>query len=151
MSQEGNEPSIQLTQELIVMKTRQSMDQITKLNLWGNSLSDVSVLQKMPKLEVVALTVNHISTLKYFQNCNQLRELYLRRNQIQCNIKEIGYLTELKQLKILSLAENPISRNLPSYRLMVLKHLHTHLRTVDWGDCVQSNNAFAHSWFYSVV
>jgi len=49
------------------MKTRSSMEHITKLNLWGSNLSDVTVLQKCPRLEVVALTVNQITTLKYFQ------------------------------------------------------------------------------------
>jgi len=42
------------------------MDKIVKLNLWGNNLSDVSVLHKIPNLEVLALTVNQISTLKDF-------------------------------------------------------------------------------------
>ena len=55
-----------LTQEFIVMKTRQPLHQITKLNLWGNNLSDVSILRNLTQLEVLALTVNQITTLKDF-------------------------------------------------------------------------------------
>ena len=43
MSQEIGE-GIKLTEETIVMKTRQALEHITKLNLWGNNLNDVSVL-----------------------------------------------------------------------------------------------------------
>ena len=71
---ENNTPTklpggVALTQEFIVLKTRQAMDRIVKLNLWGNNLSEVSVLSKIPNLEVLALTVNQITTLKDFQGC----------------------------------------------------------------------------------
>ena len=49
-----------LTQEFLLMKTRQSLPQITKLNLWGNDLGDVSILKQLVNLEVLALTVNQI-------------------------------------------------------------------------------------------
>lgn len=124
---QDNSPSklpggVALTQEFIVLKTRQAMDRIVKLNLWGNNLTDVSVLSKIPNLEVLALTVNQITSLKDFQGCPQLKELYLRRNQIPGSLQELRYLSELTQLKVLNLAENPISTELPHYRLMVLKH-----------------------------
>ena len=61
---------IPLTQEFIVLKTRQAMEQIVKLNLWGNNLSDASIVQNIPRLEILALTVNQITTLKDFQNCS---------------------------------------------------------------------------------
>jgi Leucine-rich repeat (LRR) protein len=48
------------------MKTRQPLHQIQKLNLWGNDLNDVSVIKNLNNLEVLALTVNQISTLKDF-------------------------------------------------------------------------------------
>jgi cilla- and flagella-associated protein len=49
-----------------MMKTRQPLHQIQKLNLWGNDLNDVSVIKNLNNLEVLALTVNQISTLKDF-------------------------------------------------------------------------------------
>ena len=49
-----------------MLKTRQQMHQIQKLNLWGNDLNDVSIIKNLTNLEILALTVNQISTLKDF-------------------------------------------------------------------------------------
>jgi hypothetical protein len=40
------------------MKTRQPLHLISKLNLWGNNLEDVSILRNLQELEILALTVN---------------------------------------------------------------------------------------------
>ena len=117
----SNQQGMVLTQEFLLMKTRLSLHQISKLNLWGNDLGDVSILQQLVNLEVLALTVNQISSLKDFQFCTKLKELYLRRNNIPALVSEIGYLKNLKSLKVLNLAENPISSSLPGYRMLVIK------------------------------
>jgi len=84
-----------LTIELLHMKTKTNqIDKITKLNLWGNDLDDVSILHSMTSLEVLSLSVNHIRSLKDFQNCYNLRELHLRRNLIT-DLSEIRYLCNL--------------------------------------------------------
>ena len=57
-----------MTQEFIVMKTRQPLHLIQKLNLWGNDLHDVSILKNLSSLEVLALTVNQITTMKDLTN-----------------------------------------------------------------------------------
>ena len=77
------------------MKTRQSLNQIIKLNLWGNDLGDVSILSSLTNLEILALTVNQIGTLKDFGQCYKLKELYLRRNNIPPEPEEIGHLANL--------------------------------------------------------
>lgn len=108
------------------MKTRQPLHLIKKLNLWGNDLQDVSILKNLSSLEVLALTVNQITTLKDFAGLQNLRELYLRRNFIPADLMELCYLTGLKNLKMLNLGENPISTEqggIPFYRSVVLKHL----------------------------
>ena len=77
-------------------------------------------------LEVLALTVNQITTMKDFSGLTNLRELYLRRNFIPPDLMELCYLTGLKNLKVLNLGENPISMEnggIPFYRSVVLKHL----------------------------
>jgi Leucine-rich repeat (LRR) protein len=53
------------------------------VNLWGQDLSDVSVLSQMPNVEVLSLSVNQISTLRDFRNCTRLQELYMRKNQVR--------------------------------------------------------------------
>ena len=98
-----------LTFELIQMKTKSSwIHTIKSLNLWGNDLDNISIVQEMKALEVLSLSVNHITTLKDITKCAHLRELYLRRNKV-ASIHELRYLKELHKLKIVSLTENPIA------------------------------------------
>ena len=111
-----------LTVDLIHMKTKTNrIDCLKSLNLWGNDLDDISIVNGMQGLEVLSLSVNHISTLRDLQNCYNLKELYLRKNMI-ADLEEIHYLEELPNLKILALGENPIAEN-PAYRLYVIKSL----------------------------
>lgn len=89
-------------------------------------MQDVSILKNLHNLEVLALTVNQISTMKDFAGLQNLRELYLRRNFIPASLQELKYLCGLKNLKVLNLGENPISAEhggLPYYRSVVLKHM----------------------------
>ena len=67
--------------------------------------------------------MNNIDSLKEFQYCPKLRELFLRRNQIPASLIELSYLRNLKTLKVLNLSENPIAEQLPHYRLMVIKSI----------------------------
>lgn len=79
-----------LTEDLVKNKSKcDNLSQIKNLNLWGNDLEDLEILQYLPNVEVLSLSVNQISTLKYFSYCSKLQELYLRRNNIS-NINELG-------------------------------------------------------------
>jgi Leucine-rich repeat (LRR) protein len=63
-----------LTTELVFIKTKSdSLQNIKNLNLWGNDLEDLSLIEHMPNLEVISLSVNKISSLKYFANCQKLQ------------------------------------------------------------------------------
>ena len=63
-----------LTADLVFTKTKSdSLHNIKNLNLWGNDLEDLSLIQKMPNLEVVSLSVNRISSLKDFAYCPKLQ------------------------------------------------------------------------------
>ena len=64
---------------------------------------------------------------------SNLRELYLRRNNIAASLEELECLQNLRNLKVLNLAENPISADhggLPHYRTCVL-HFLPHLEKLD--------------------
>ena len=114
--------SKKLTRELIVQKIRSDrLGSIKNLNLWGTNLEDISLIQEMPSLEIVSLSVNKIRSLKAFSGLPNLRELYLRKNMI-CDLNEIKYLTDCENLKILWLSENPICDN-PNYRKIVISVL----------------------------
>ena len=114
--------SKKLTQEMISMKVKNDRIQtITHLNLWGSDLDDISILSKMPMLEVVSLSVNKVRFLKSFENMQNLKQLSLRKNLIS-DFNELKYLATCPNLQILWLNENPISDS-PNYRSLVIKYL----------------------------
>ncbi|XP_029462362.1 cilia- and flagella-associated protein 410 isoform X2 [Rhinatrema bivittatum] len=83
----------------------------------------ISVCRELTNIEVITLSVNGISTLEPVSRCQNLRELYLRKNSIQ-SLAELFYLKELPRLRVLWLAENPCcGQDLLRYRLTVLRNL----------------------------
>lgn len=113
-----------LTEEMVIARSKQSdLAAIKKLNCWGSELSDVSIIRRMRGVEVLAFSVNRISTLADFENCLNLQELYLRKNNIT-DIDELVYLQNLPKLKYLWLEENPVVESAGSgYRQIVLRAL----------------------------
>ena len=98
-----------LTKELILSKNSKKLDlsEITKLNIYGEDLEDISILSSMPKLEYLSLSCNNISSLSSLSNCIYLREIYLRNNNIS-SFEELNNLRNLFNLKVLWLDGNPI-------------------------------------------
>src|SRR5690242_9271518 len=93
-----------LTENLVLSKSRtDSLAHVKNLNVWGNEISDVSVLQRMPNVEVLSLSVNKIYSLYDFQFCTKLKELYLRKNEVK-DIREVKALQNLSNLRILWLS-----------------------------------------------
>ena len=109
------------------------------LNLWGQDLSDVSLLTQMCAVEVLSLSVNNISSLKDFSSCHKLQELYLRKNEVSFladhnayrlqplalyafvqipDVSEVSHLANLQDLRVLWLSDNPCAQN-PDYRAKV--------------------------------
>uniref|UniRef100_A0AAY5EX07 Cilia- and flagella-associated protein 410 n=1 Tax=Electrophorus electricus TaxID=8005 RepID=A0AAY5EX07_ELEEL len=102
-------------------------NQLKLINLFtccrGCNLTDISIFSEIPNIEVLTLSANKISSLEHLSNCQNLTELYLRRNDIQ-NISELSHLKNLACLKVLWLAENPCCETDPvKYRLTVLRNL----------------------------
>ena len=65
---------VKLTESLVLGKARlDSLVNVKNLNVWGNSLDDISVLQRMPNVEVASLSLNCIHSLKDFANCEYYR------------------------------------------------------------------------------
>jgi hypothetical protein len=122
------EDGVILTEAIISQRTRLSLPDVRKLNLWGHNLTDVSLIAKMPNLEVVSLSCNQISSLKPFASCHSLTDLSLRDNQIS-DFAEIRHLAALPHLRVLWLSDNPISSD-PHYRERVL-HLLPKLTKLD--------------------
>ncbi|KAJ8704731.1 hypothetical protein PYW07_011919 [Mythimna separata] len=111
-----------LTEEMVIARSKQSdLSAIKKLNCWGAELGDVSLLRRMPNVEVLALSINKIRTLGDFAGCRRLRELYVRKNEIH-DLHEIRHLRHLPDLTSLWLDENPCTTH-PQYRMTVLRNL----------------------------
>ncbi|XP_045782740.1 uncharacterized protein LOC123879185 [Maniola jurtina] len=111
-----------LTEEMVIARSKQSdLSAIKKLNCWGAELGDVSLLRRMPNVEVLALSINKIRSLVDFASCRRLRELYVRKNEIR-DLAEIRHLRHLPDLTSLWLDENPCTLH-PEYRMTVLKNL----------------------------
>ncbi|KAM9305761.1 cilia- and flagella-associated protein 410 [Gastrophryne carolinensis] len=115
---------MKLTRKQVLSRAKASeLDSVKKLNCWGSHLTDISICQDLPNIEVITLSVNSISTLQPISHCQNLTELYLRKNNIS-NMSEIYYLKLLPRLKILWLSENPCCNPDPHrYRMTVLKNL----------------------------
>ncbi|XP_072749243.1 uncharacterized protein [Anoplolepis gracilipes] len=113
---------VKLTEEMVVARTRTSdFSTLKKLNCWGTELTDVSILRKMPNVEILSLSINNISTLADFQYCHKLQDLFIRRNNIK-DLNEICYLQGLPNLRNVWMGENPCAEN-KGYRLAVLRAL----------------------------
>ncbi|KAH3764627.1 cilla- and flagella-associated protein [Pelomyxa schiedti] len=113
---------VRLTEAMVIAKSRmENITQIRNLNMWGNDLTDVSILQSMPNVEVVSLSINRISSLGPFASCRKLVELYLRKNEVS-DLDEVVHLQANTRLRILWLGGNPCSQ-LSNYRLRVIRAL----------------------------
>mmetsp|Transcript_41345 Transcript_41345/g.89382 ORF Transcript_41345/g.89382 Transcript_41345/m.89382 type:complete len:567 (+) Transcript_41345:107-1807(+) len=121
-----------LTHDMVFARTKcNRLDLIRNLNLWGNNLNDISILQGMPNLEVLSLSVNNVTSLEPLRGCPRLTELYLRKNDVS-DLAEVQHLAALPNLRVLWLNDNPCS-DLRHYRPYVLHHL-TGLRKLDSQD-----------------
>ena len=109
-----------LTEALILQKTKlENLDAVKNLNLWGSDLTEVSLLSRLRNLEVLALSVNHVASLKDVGDCRTLKELYLRKNDV-ASLAEVYQLRNLPQLNVLWLCDNPCAAH-PLYRRFTIK------------------------------
>ncbi|XP_002041916.2 cilia- and flagella-associated protein 410 isoform X2 [Drosophila sechellia] len=93
---------------------------VLKFNFSG---CDITLCLKMPYIEVLALSMNKITTLKSLVNFTRLKELYLRESEI-ASFDELKYLANAKSLTSLWLLDNPCSNAAGSkYRASVLRIL----------------------------
>ncbi|XP_049845767.1 uncharacterized protein LOC126298476 isoform X1 [Schistocerca gregaria] len=111
-----------LTEEMVVARTKTSdISLVRKLNCWGSNLCDVSLLRRMPNVELLSLSFNQISTLIDMQYCKNLAELFIRKNLIS-DINQLCYLQDLPCLRTLWVDDNPCTQS-KDYRLTVLRAL----------------------------
>jgi len=57
--------------------TKADLEKVTKLDLWGNQLTNLKGLEKLTQLEYLDLGVNQLTDVKGLENLTQLKRLYL--------------------------------------------------------------------------
>ncbi|KPA79928.1 hypothetical protein ABB37_04982 [Leptomonas pyrrhocoris] len=118
-----------LTEKLVLEKTKASkVEDVQRLDLWGEGLTDITFLSKLPKLEVLSLAANNTSSLKALRKCTSLQELYLRKNKIS-RLREVTVLSAMPKLTVLWMMDNPCAQH-EYYRDFVL-HCCQSLRQLD--------------------
>jgi hypothetical protein len=121
-----------------------SLADVVSLNFWGQSLADVSIVARLPALEVCSLSLNAIASLRDFASAMRLRELYLRRNRI-ADLRELLHLKASDDLRVLWLAENPVAE-FGFYRAFAIAHL-PQLRVLDDVEISADERDAAASWW----
>ena len=96
---------------------------LTYLNLSGNSIGDISVLEDLTTLTSLFLAATSISDISALESLTALKELYLTHNAIS----DISVLQHLTALTELSLGENSVSdisvlANLTALKTLILDH-----------------------------
>ena len=62
-----------LTRDLLIEKCKSDkLTSIKNINLWGNDIDDLNILQELPNVEIVSLSLNKINSLKDFTACTKL-------------------------------------------------------------------------------
>ncbi|TRY82687.1 hypothetical protein DNTS_032610 [Danionella cerebrum] len=141
---------MKLTRKLVLARAKASdLESVKKLNCWGCNLTDISIFEQIPNIEVLTLSVNQISSLEALSRSLHLSELYLRRNSIP--LSQIYFLKALTRLRVLWLSENPCSQiDQTKYRLTVIRNLPTLHKLDNQGEelvsppgTIQSTNGFS--------
>lgn len=113
---------VKLTLDFILQKCKtDNLNKIKKLDVFSSDIDEVSAVKDLPYLEICSLSLNRIESLSAFSSCQNLQELYLRKNQIN-DLFEVRSLMTCPQLKVLWLADNPIACN-PYYRQFIVRTL----------------------------
>lgn len=111
-----------LTESILRERTKfRNLQEIRKIDLWGYQLSDITLISNLKNIEIASLSNNKINSLQPFKNCTQLHALFLRNNQIS-DFEELNFLSELPNLHILWLSNNPIALD-ANYREKVMQIL----------------------------
>ncbi|XP_041447919.1 cilia- and flagella-associated protein 410-like [Drosophila obscura] len=122
--------TVLLEQMVLYLAKVHDVERVVNISFVNCGLTDVSIVQRMAKLEIASLSVNGITSLKVFAGCTMLKKLYLRSNKIE-DINEVEHIRNLLHLEDFTLEGNPcVKRAGPGYRGILLRTLRT-LKIID--------------------
>ena len=102
----SKELSIEIIKSRIDLNDK-NIESIKSLNLYGLNLTEISLLNKFPLLEILSLSNNQIKDLSVLKTLKNLKELYLSNNQIN-EFNQLENLKNNKNLEKLILKGNPV-------------------------------------------
>jgi len=138
-----------LTLNLVMQKARVDRPNLVRqLNVSGSQVDDIGIIEQMTSLEVVSLAANDISDLGPLTHCERLQKVFLRKNDI-VDLFQVLHLRGLKQLRSLTLNDNPISSH-DCYRRYVIAAL-PQLETLDDAPITPEERAAARAEFPDVT
>jgi hypothetical protein len=103
-----------LTEQLVFEAVKQKPADVRTLVITGGQLSDISLLSRMARLELLSLAGNKIRSLQALSDCLNLTDVILSQNEI-ADFAELEHLMGLPNLRTLAFADNPIAAD-PQYR-----------------------------------
>ena len=83
-----------LTEFHVLRNSKRTLEEVKSIDVWSSKINEVSLLRRMPALEVISLSENAIDDriLEHVcAGCPNLRELYMRKNKLT-NIEAMGFL-----------------------------------------------------------
>ena len=124
-----------LTKEEIEKKyPGKKLSEIKVLNFYGKNFSNIDIISQMKSLKIVSLSSNKINSLKPFNSLPNLKELFIRNNEIE-KIDEIDYLQNCDKLKTLWISENPVCDR-KEFKKKLIKKL-PKLKNLDDADVIE--------------
>lgn len=94
------------------------------LDLSFNKIKKIQGLENLTQLEDLSLYSNKISVIEGLEQCTNLQCLSLGNNRID-SIEQVIRFRQLKSLRMLTLSDNPISKDNADYRNYVMAYVDT--------------------------
>ena len=103
---------------------------VKKISFNNKNLKSMPIVKNFNKIEILSLNDNEIPTLSFCQDLPNLKELYMKNNNIT-DIKEIDYLSLCKNLHTIYLKGNPIQLNNNQIYLKKIKKAVCSIKNID--------------------
>ena len=112
------------------IKEEKKKDNFKRISFNNKNLRSIPIIKNFNKIEILSLNDNEISTLSFCQDLPNLKELYMKNNNI-ANIKEIDYLSLCKNLHTIYLKGNPIQLNNNQIYIKKIKRAVCSIKNID--------------------
>ena len=121
----------------VLLNEESKLINIKTLFLNNKKLKHIPSIFNYDKIEILCLNDNEISTLSFCQNMTNLKELYMKNNNIK-DLKELEYLSICKKLHTIFLKGNPIQLNNNLLYVKKIKSVVPSIKNIDGLKIIQN-------------